>query len=100
MFCPSILLPLAKIGVKVVAYADDVAKAVRVHFKMFANWTGDKCLRVKPTNTEIVLFNRKYKLPSVKPIYLECTHCSLRTPPSEALNVMLHLLPLDILSKQ
>ena len=77
-----ILLSLEESRVKVVAYADDVAIAVRGRFpstlrdilqralNITARWADESGLGVNPSKTELVLFCRDHKLPAVVPITL------------------------------
>jgi len=64
-------------GIKVVTYADDVViqlqgtfpqalfNLIETALSTLSRWTADRGLGVNPEKTELVLFTRKYKIPSL-----------------------------------
>jgi ribonuclease HI len=81
----SVLAKLEASGCKVVAYADDVAIAVRGMFpstlrdilqrslSVLNRWAGDCGLGINPTKTELVLFTRNTSVEPIGPIFLNGT---------------------------
>lgn len=71
-----ILSKLSRSGIKIVAYADDVVILITGKFlstiselmstalQKLSNWACENGLGVNPSKTELVLFTRKYKIPS------------------------------------